>query len=218
MILHPIWRLIEENLFPLSSAVDGQRQYFNFYLDEDLRFDLPGAARLRQQNLYHYFASFPAVPPVLVVGEAAGWHGARFSGVPFTSEALLLGGGLPFTGQQTSHRNIPHSESTATVFWGVMKSHFPKFLTWNIFPLHPREDTSVERIINRRPSQEEIRLTLPLLLEMLTVLKPRRLIAVGKVAYETLQELEPDHGWVTQYVRHPSYGGKQDFTHGLQRL
>jgi uracil-DNA glycosylase len=218
MILHPIWQLIEDQLFPLPSAMNGERQFFNFYLDEVLRFDLPGAAGLRRQNLHSYLASYHEIPPVLVIGEAAGWHGARFSGVPFTCEALLTGGKLPFSGSQTSNQNAPCSEITAAVFWSVMKPHFPRFLAWNIFPLHPRDDSSALKITNRRPSPAEIRLTLGLLQEMVAMLKPKRLIAVGKVAYETLRDPELKLGINPQYVRHPSFGGKQEFARALQRL
>ena len=58
---------------------------FNFYRDGR------GAA-LRRERLVSYLESRRDAG-VLLVGEAAGWRGARRSGVPFTSERQLTGTG-----------------------------------------------------------------------------------------------------------------------------
>jgi uracil-DNA glycosylase len=58
---------------------------FNFYRDGD------GAAA-RRERLRSYLEA-RADAPILLVGEAAGYRGARVSGIPFTSERQLTGRG-----------------------------------------------------------------------------------------------------------------------------
>src|SRR4029453_18222301 len=58
---------------------------FNFYRDGE------GAAVPRERLLTYLQARQEA--PLLLVGEAPGYHGARLSGIPFTSERQLTGSG-----------------------------------------------------------------------------------------------------------------------------
>ncbi|HWJ44460.1 MAG TPA: hypothetical protein VNR63_03665, partial [Gaiellaceae bacterium] len=58
---------------------------FNFYREGT------GAAR-RRRRLCEYLDS-RVDSPLLLVGEAAGYRGARVSGIPFTSERQLTGEG-----------------------------------------------------------------------------------------------------------------------------
>src|SRR5918912_3798343 len=58
---------------------------FNFYRDGE------GAARRRARLLAYLQGREDA--PLLLVGEAAGYRGARVSGIPFTSERQLTGEG-----------------------------------------------------------------------------------------------------------------------------
>ena len=97
MLLASVWEWLEIEIFGLPS-ITGERALFNFYRDADPAVDRPGAALIRRQNLYRYLASFQTRPLLLALGEAPGWRGARFSGIPFTSEAQLLSGRLPFGG------------------------------------------------------------------------------------------------------------------------
>src|SRR5437879_5237580 len=56
--------------------------------DEVGGLDRPGAAALRSANLLDYLGS-RRQPGLLLVGEAPGYRGCRFSGIPFTSERSL---------------------------------------------------------------------------------------------------------------------------------
>ena len=64
----------------------------------------------RQGNLLNYLLHFEGKPRYLIVGEAPGPWGCRFSGVPFTSERQLAQGELPFAGEPTSIHNPPVAE------------------------------------------------------------------------------------------------------------
>ena len=133
-----------------------------------------------------------AEAPLLLVGEAAGYRGARISGLPFTSERQLT-------------RSGP-SEATATIVHRVLDelglgAHV---LLWNVVPTHPHRPGAP--FANRRPTTDEIRLGM----QFAAVLaRGRRIVAVGRVA-------EAVTGG--PYVRHPSHGGAAAFREGLARL
>jgi hypothetical protein len=145
-----------------------------------------------------------------LVGEAPGWHGCRFSGVPFTSELQLVEGRLPFSGQISSHSGAPHAESSATIFWQALKPHHPQFFIWSSVPFHPH--LPGEPLSNRTPARQELREFLPVLSEVLRLLEPKQVLAVGRQAQQALAWLEiPDIA-----LRHPSHGGATEFKAGIK--
>jgi uracil-DNA glycosylase len=125
---------------------------------------------------------------LLIVGEAAGYRGARVSGVPFTSERQLTGEGP--------------AEATATIVHRTLRELGIEddVLLWNVVPTHPGTATS-----NRRPTRAEVDAARPFLAELSG---GRRVIAVGRLAAAVLD---------APYVRHPSHGGAADFAAGLRR-
>lgn len=129
---------------------------------------------------------------ILLVGEAAGYRGARVSGVPFTSERQLTGTGL--------------AEATATIVHRVLAELGIEHdvLLWNVVPTHPHRPGDPDS--NRRPSAEEISAG-RLFLEKLA--RGRQVVPVGRVAEAALG---------IEGIRHPSHGGAAAFRAGLARL
>jgi uracil-DNA glycosylase family 4 len=142
---------------------------------------------LLQMRLRDYLAARSRAEVVLV-GEAAGYRGARVSGIPFTSERQLSGSGP--------------AEATATVVHRVLGALGieDEVLLWNVVPTHPGSATS-----NRRPARAEVEAAAPFLRE---ITAGRTSIAVGRLAAAVLD---------APYVRHPSHGGAAEFEQGLKR-
>ncbi len=144
-------------------------------------------SQLLRERLSRYLDA-RAEAEIVLVGEAAGYRGARMSGIPFTSERQLGGAGP--------------AEATATIVHRVLArlGRSEDVLLWNVVPTHPGTETS-----NRRPRPDEVDAARPYLDE---VLQGRIAIAVGRVAEAALD---------APYVRHPSHGGAAEFEAGLQR-
>jgi uracil-DNA glycosylase len=163
----------------LASARIGQTT--NFYREGR------GAA-LRRDRLAAYLAA-RADAPLLLVGEAPGYRGARISGIPFTSERQLTGSGP--------------AEATATIVQRVLGDLglAQDVLLWNIVPTHPGTVSS-----NRAPSRAEVVAGRVFADELAA---GRRVIAVGRIAHAALGGT---------YVRHPSHGGAVVFAAALHAL
>jgi uracil-DNA glycosylase family 4 len=142
---------------------------------------------LRRDRLRSYLEARRATEMVLV-GEAAGYRGARVSGIPFTSERQLTGFGP--------------AEATATIVHRVVARLGVEddVLLWNVVPTHPGSESS-----NRRPTRAEVEAAAPFLDELT---RGRVAIAVGRLAAAALD---------APYVRHPSHGGAAAFEQGLRQ-
>jgi uracil-DNA glycosylase len=145
-------------------------------------------AELLCRRLEAYLAA-RAEAPVLLVGEAAGYRGARVSGLPFTSERQLTGTGP--------------AEATATIVHRVLAELGleERVLLWNVVPTHPGTCSS-----NRPPTRAEVEAGNRFAERLAT---GRVVVAVGRIAERALG---------AGYLRHPSHGGAAQFRSGLVEL
>jgi uracil-DNA glycosylase len=148
-------------------------------------FNQYAASALRRARIAAYLEARKGARYVLV-GEAAGYRGARVSGIPFTSERQLTGTGP--------------AEATATIVQRTLAELgiADDMLLWNVVPTHPGTFRA-----NRRPTTAEICGGMPFLEALLVGRVP---IAVGRVAQAVLGG---------GYVRHPSHEGAAEFRAGL---
>jgi uracil-DNA glycosylase len=154
---------------------------FNFYREGE-------GASVRRERLAAYLEE-RAEAAWILVGEAAGYRGARVSGIPFTSERQLTG-------------SAP-GEATATIVHRVLAELglLEHILLWNLVPTHPH--AAGNPATNRAPTRAEIAAARPFLAELA---RGRRVIPVGRLAQAELGGA---------YVRHPSHGGELAFRAGL---
>ena len=73
---------------------------------------------LRRANATAYLDARAGRAPLLLVGEAMGYAGGRFSGIAFTAERTLLGWGAPF--EATSLRPEGWAEQSGTIVHGAL--------------------------------------------------------------------------------------------------
>ena len=154
---------------------------WNFYREGN------GAA-VRRERLARYLEERRDAR-LLLVGEAAGYRGARRSGIPFTSERQLTG--------------EPPGEASATIVHRVLAELglTEDVLLWNAVPTHPHLPGRPES--NRRPTVREVAASAEFLRELTC---GRRVLAVGRVAHAAVGGT---------YVRHPSHGGAAGFRGAL---
>ena len=145
---------------------------FNFYREG------AGAAE-RRRRLREYLEERKGVT-LLLVGEAAGYRGARISGIPFTSERQLTGTGPV--------------EATATIVQRVLRELGLEALCWNVVPTHPGTATT-----NRPPTRQEVEASRPFLVELA---RGRRVLAVGRLAERVTGApyiRHPSHGGAAEF-------------------
>jgi uracil-DNA glycosylase len=156
---------------------------FNFYRD--------GAAASTRRSRLAAYLDERSEAAVLLVGEAAGYRGARVSGIPFTSERQLTG--------------LGPAEASATIVRRVLTElgFGESVLCWNLVPTHPH--LAGRPASNRAPTRGEIRAARPFVDELAA---GRRVLGIGRLAALELG---------VPYVRHPSHGGGAAFRSGLLR-
>jgi hypothetical protein len=193
---------------------------FNQYRDFNPDVDVPSAASIRVANLRSYLERACATASYLIVGEAAGPWGCRFSGIPFVGERQLLDPSFPIQGERSSRTNPnratkvspPFISKSATAFWEVLLPYNSHFVVWDAFPFHPHEPGDVLTV--RNPTKKEVSDYSEALRLIKDYIQPDPIIAVGKKAEDQLKALNLS----CNRVRHPSRGGKKEFTFGVEKL
>jgi uracil-DNA glycosylase len=155
-------------------------------------------------------------PKIMLVGEAPGYRGCRLSGIPFVSRTILQNRvqNTALFGTQRGYQLVdewPHiqKEASATIVWQVIAAMQPPPLLWNAFPFHPHQSDWPQS--NRKPTRPELALGEPFLRQLHQIFGQPLLVAVGNTAVSALSAWQLPH----RKVRHPSHGGKTQFTNGL---
>jgi uracil-DNA glycosylase len=187
---------------------------FNPWGEDDEQDAYASGGAMRLERLMQHF---DCQPRFLLIGEAPGYQGCHFSGVPFTNEKLLLEGRVPRVkaNLRITRRPLPWSEPSATVMWKVL--HDLKIanatVMWNAFAWHPFKPGAP--LSNRTPTTNELSTGLSILKAVVANFPTASVIAVGNIARDTLKYLGVD---ITCAVRHPSMGGANKFREGMQKV
>src|SRR6476660_9908036 len=190
---------------------------FNPWWQVDEENDIgPGSPAIRRKHLAVYFRERLGKARLAIVGEALGYRGGHFSGIPMTSERMLLGKQPVIVAginpRRTSRPSIcPNgfSEPTATIVWGALLKVgvLPdEFALWNAFPWHSF-DPHRGLLSNRMPNKFERAAGLPMLKAFLELFPWEQIVALGKIAAAQLEQL----GVNALCVRHPASGGAKLF-------
>lgn len=151
----------------------------------------------------------------VLVGEAAGYQGCKVSGIPFTSERLLLEGAIPRIEAPSTRltcRPRPWSEPSATTVWKTLSALgiAGETVLWNAYPWHPHKPGNLHS--NRTPTRAERLAGVPVLEQFLALFPGAQVFAVGRNAQASLGEL----GIQASALRHPSMGGAREFARQLR--
>lgn len=177
---------------------------------------------LRRANLQRYLEAVAARQSrIALIAEAPGYRGMRLTGVPMTSRRILRDGvpELAMFGVERGYQDVPEpgfesilGEQTATILWSILPELGVVPLVWGSFPLHPHQPG--KPLTNRTPRATEIPVGEPFVRDLLNLLSPDKIIAVGNVGYGLLTSM----GISCVKIRHPANGGKNDFVAGLRAV
>lgn len=196
----------------LPSRQDG---LYNPYADNCIH-DCPGnTPQARLQRLRNHLE---CKPKLILVGEAPGYKGCRYSGVAFTSEGLLLDGEIPrIEGplHRLTNRRLPFREQSATIIWRTLKmlSAQDDTVLWNAVQMHPHRRGVPWS--NRTPTVSELALGVPALQMLRREFPKATFVPIGKKAHQLLLKVGISSA---AYVRHPANGGAARFAEGLSAI
>ena len=188
---------------------------FNPYRDHCAVYDHPNAADCRLRNLGRYLKAILEIGvDTIWIARDLGYRGGRRTGIALTDEVNLyqlsrVMGGITL---ERATRGPALRERTAAVVWEVITQIEQPVALWNVFPFHPHDMD--DPFSNRRHTSSERKAAgafLPALVEMI---KPRRLIAIGRDAEHALDRVNVQ----VVSVRHPSFGGQREFSASLLSL
>lgn len=149
------------------------------------------------------------------IGRDLGYRGGRRTGLALTDDVHIDAHADRWEMKiDRPTRGAPVAERTAAVVWRVLRQVNSHVFLWNVFPLHPHESSSP--FTNRAHSRSERQAGEEILAQLIALLRPRRIIAVGNdaaAAAERLSGLRP-----IVPVRHPSYGGQTIFSKQISAL
>ena len=169
--------------------------------------DLRGNA-IRRRNLRLYLESLD--PRVMLIGEAVSYRGGRLTGIPFTSETIMLSWDGAFRKATDGPRLS--TEASATMVWGTIANFDPLPLLWNAFPFHPF--VAGNSFSNRLPTSAELAIGAPFIVRLIRLFAIEEVVAIGNAASASLTRLGIPH----DKIRHPSQGGKQKFVAGMAKV
>jgi uracil-DNA glycosylase len=204
---------------------------FNPWWQVDKQNDIGrNAPVIRRKHLRAYLHKRLGKVKLVVIGEALGYRGGHFSGIPMTSERILLGkkkdSGIEpeqvfssIKARRTSKARICpgcFSEATATIVWSALLKLGLKpeqFVLWNAFPWHTF-DSRRGMLSNRMPNKSERAAGLPALKALLDFFPRDEIVALGNIAASQLQQLNVEF----HRVRHPASGGAKLFRQQIAKI
>jgi hypothetical protein len=220
---------IERFIRLLKKSSDGG--VFNPWWQVDKENDVDrNAPAIRRRHLRFYLRKRLGKAKLVVIGEALGYRGGHCSGIPMTSERILLGkkkhsGIHPehvFSSIKARRTSKPKkcpdgfSEPTATIVWSTLlrlRLKPEQFVLWNAFPWHSFNPAR-GMLSNRMPNKSERSAGLAVFKAFLDLFPCDEIVALGNVAASQLKELNVE----SHRVRHPASGGAKLFRQQIEKI
>ena len=181
---------------------------FNPYADLCDRHDRHDAPEQRRRNLVSTLnAAFDLRVRTVWIARDLGYRGGRRTGLALTDEVHLDSLRLLYEGLTVKRATIGPvvGERTAKIIWEMLLRISQPVFLWNVFPFHPHKPD--DPMSNRRHSAKERNICGAFLHQIIDLLRPDHIIAIGGDAHMAIEGFGID---CTQ-VRHPSYGGQNIF-------
>jgi hypothetical protein len=200
------------------SAISSLRfdRVFNPYTDRCVVHDVSDAPSRRAKTLLALLEAASTIEiDALWVGRDLGYRGGRRTGLALTDDVHLAVHATRWNvSVERATTGSMVAERTAAIIWSMLALVSAPVFLWNVFPLHPHEIG--EPFSNRSHTPRERAVGEELLAELVVMLRPRRLVAIGNDAAKTASRIAGEVGVVQ--VRHPSYGGQRDFIRQVRSL
>ncbi len=149
------------------------------------------------------------------IGRDLGYRGGRRTGLALTDDIHMRDHAKRWgVAIERPTKGELVAERTATIIWSVLSQIKTSIFLWNVFPLHPH--LPGEPFSNRSHNAKERKKGEELLTQLINLIKPNRLIAIGNDAANTVNRLSQN--LKVHKIRHPSYGGQAQFLKQTREL
>jgi hypothetical protein len=205
-------------LHPFVDAVAALRfeNCFNPYFDRCEIHDGFDAPHRRAAALSAMLKNAENTPvDAIWIGRDLGYRGGRRTGLALTDDIHIDKHAKRWdfvTERPTVGAAV--AERTAAVIWGMLDRIDARIFLWNVFPLHPHEPG--KPFTNRQHNARERSAGEVLLKELIILLNPSRIVAIGNDAAAAANRVSSATSVVC--VRHPSYGGQSQFLRQIEEL
>jgi hypothetical protein len=189
---------------------------FNPYVDRCSVHDVSDAPDRRAQALLELLeAAVDTEVDAFWIGRDLGYRGGRRTGLALTDDVHLAVHALRWNVSiERATTGSLVAERTAAVIWSMLALVPAAVFLWNVFPFHPHEPGDPFSNRSHRPNERAV--GEELLSQLIAMLRPHHIVAIGNDAAKAAHKLAGDSEIIQ--VRHPSYGGQRDFINQVRNV
>ena len=198
-------RIMSKDIDSLLSKLAGTRteaSLFNPYNEVCKTTDISTAPGLRQGNLRLFLESHLNLKTDLLwIFDTPDYHNAKLSGIPLVNSSLysrvedLLGMTEHFENAGKAH-NVNENSKIEENLWNSFAKSSTHPLVWNVMPFYPYKGEDMTS--KRKATKEEVIKYGEFLRSIISIFKPKKVVAVGREAKAAVDLLEIEAVYITQ--------------------